>query len=57
MVTDAQSHLKKRKDSSGFMVNVLLLIMIITNKIYIIGIRLYRFAMIHSFLRSIWKKN
>lgn len=53
MVTDAQSHLKKRKDSSGFMVNVLLLIMIITNKIYIIGIRLYRFAMIHSFLRSI----
>lgn len=35
------------------MVNVLVLIMIITNKIYIIGIRLYRFAMIHSFSRSI----
>lgn len=53
MLDSLISLLKKRKDSSGFMVNVLLLIMIITNKIYIIGTRLYRFAMIHSFLRSI----
>lgn len=56
MLDSLISFLKKRKNSSGFMVNVLFLIMIITNKIYIIGMRLYRFTMIYSFLRSIWKK-